>query len=115
MERLLMARQSLGIGGTARPEADVYIVSLGEASVAPGLALAQQIRRSDLGLRVRAETTGRSMKAQMRTANRLGVRLALIQGETELAEGQVVCKNMVTSEQASVPREAVVAWLRENG
>lgn len=113
MERLLMARQSLGIGGAVRPEADVYVVSLGETAVAPGLALAQEIRRSDLALRVRAETSGRSMKAQMRTANRLGVRLALIQGESELAEGQVVCKNMVTSEQASVPRAGVVAWLRE--
>lgn len=114
MERLLMARQSLGIGQAPRPEADVYLVSLGETSVAPGLTLAQEIRRSDLGLRVRAETSGRSMKAQMRTANRLGARLVLIQGESELAAGEVVCKNMASSEQVTVPRAGVVAWLRSN-
>ncbi len=114
MERLLMARQSLGLAQTARPEADVYVVSLGETSVAPGLALAQEIRRSDLGLRVRAETSGRSMKAQMRTANRLGARLVLIQGESELAAGEVVCKNMASSEQVSVPRAGALAWLRTN-
>jgi histidyl-tRNA synthetase len=114
MERLLMARESLGLGTKERSEADVYVVSLGADSVAPGLALAQDIRKSDLDLRVRAETAGRSMKAQMRTANRLGVSLALIQGESELAEGVVMVKNMASSEQTSVPRGEIAAWLREN-
>lgn len=114
MERLLMARQSLGVAVPPRAEADVYVVSLGEASVAPGLVLARDLRQAGLGLRVRAETAGRSMKAQMRTANRLGARLVLIQGESELAAGEVVCKNMTSSEQVTVARAAVVAWLREN-
>ncbi len=114
MERLLMARQSLGVAVPPRAEADVYVVSLGEASVAPGLVLARDLRQAGLGLRVRAETAGRSMKAQMRTANRLGARLVLIQGESELAAGEVVCKNMASSEQVTVARAAVVAWLREN-
>ncbi|MDX9980418.1 MAG: histidine--tRNA ligase [Lentisphaeria bacterium] len=114
MERLLMARQSLGVAVPPRAEADVYVVSLGEASVAPGLVLARDLRQAGLGLRVRTETAGRSMKAQMRTANRLGARLVLIQGESELAAGEVVCKNMVSSEQVTVARAAVVAWLREN-
>lgn len=114
MERLLMARQSLGVAVPPRAEADVYVVSLGETSVAPGLVLARDLRQAGLGLRVRAETAGRSMKAQMRTANRLGARLVLIQGESELAAGEVVCKNMVSSEQVTVARAAVVAWLREN-
>lgn len=114
MERLLMARQSLGVAVSPRTEADVYVVSLGEASVTPGLVLARDLRQAGLALRVRAETAGRSMKAQMRTANRLGARLVLIQGESELAAGEVVCKNMVSSEQVTVARGAVVAWLREN-
>lgn len=114
MERLIMARQSLGVAAPPQPEADVYVVSLGEASVPAGLVLARDLRLAGLDLRVRAETAGRSMKAQMRTANRLGARLVLIQGESELAAGEVVCKNMVTSEQVAVPRAAVVAWLREN-
>jgi histidyl-tRNA synthetase len=114
MERLLMARQSLGVAVPPRAEADVYVVSLGESSVAPGLVLARDLRQANLGLRVRAETSGRSMKAQMRTANRLGARLVLIQGESELAAGEVVCKNMVSSEQVSVARDGVADWLRNN-
>ena len=114
MERLLMARESLGLGTKERAEADLYVVSLGSGTVDPGLRLAQEIRRGGLGLRVRAETAGRSMKAQMRAANRLGARLALIQGESELAEGVVLCKNMVDSVQTTVPRSGIVAWLREN-
>ncbi|MBT3287043.1 MAG: histidine--tRNA ligase [Victivallales bacterium] len=114
MERLLMARASLGLETTEGTEADVYVVSLGADAVTPGLALAQCLRQSGLDLRVRAETAGRSMKAQMRTANRLGARLVLIQGENELAEGVVLCKSMASSDQVSVPRDGVVAWLREN-
>jgi histidyl-tRNA synthetase len=114
MERLLMARESLGLGTKECPEADVYVVSLGSDAVNPGLGLAQDIRKAGLDLRVRAETAGRSMKAQMRTANRFGVRFVLIQGESELAEGIVLCKNMASSDQVSVPRDGVVAWLREN-
>ena len=114
MERLLMARASLGLETTEGTEADVYVVSLGADAVTPGLVLAQCLRQSELDLRVRAETAGRSMKAQMRTANRLGARLVLIQGENELAEGVVLCKSMASSDQVSVPRDGVVAWLREN-
>jgi histidyl-tRNA synthetase len=54
------------------------------------------------------------MKAQMRTANRLNAALALIQGESELADGVVMVKNMASSDQVSVPRGEIVAWLREN-
>jgi histidyl-tRNA synthetase len=73
--------------------------------------LAQQLRRSTAGLRVLAGLGARSLKAQMRAANRAGARWTLIIGDSELAAGTVVCKNMAASQQESVPREAVLDWL----
>lgn len=111
MERLLMARESLGLTPQARPGADLYIVALGDGAVSMALDLAQQIRRSDLGLRVLAGLGGRSVKAQMRAANRAGVRWALILGDSELAAGTIVCKDMVASQQETIPRETLQTWL----
>ena len=108
---LLMARASLGLVPQARPEADVYIVALGEAAGLAALELAQQLRRSAGGFRVLAGPGTRSIKAQMRAANRAGARWALIIGESELAAGTVVCKDMAASRQESVHREAVPDWL----
>jgi histidyl-tRNA synthetase len=55
----------------------------------------------------------RSLKAQMRTANRYGARLALIQGDQEIAGGIVTCKHMLLPEQEQRPWEAAVRWARE--
>ena len=98
IERLLLARQSLGVRAATPAGIDVYVASIGEESLARGLLLAQMLRRQ--GVRVLAERqAGRSMKAQMRSANRLGVRFALIQGEAEIERGTVICRNMHASDQ----------------
>ncbi|NLF60956.1 MAG: histidine--tRNA ligase, partial [Lentisphaerae bacterium] len=113
MERLLLARASLGRQTTAVAEADIAIISLGENAILPGLRLAQELRATLSGLRVKADFTGRSLKAQMRGANRSGARLALIRGDNELAENVVLCRDMTTSEQQSVPAADLMAWIDE--
>lgn len=111
MERLLMARESLGLKAQARGNAEVYVVALGEAATVAALELAQEIRHSPLELRVLAGAGSRSLKAQMRQANREGARWALILGDNELAAGTVVCKDMAASQQETVPRDGLLAWL----
>ncbi|MBN2451647.1 MAG: histidine--tRNA ligase [Lentisphaeria bacterium] len=113
VERLLMARESLGVRQPPQPGADAYIVALGNEAVGAALILARDLRRATPGFRVLADYSARSMKAQMRTANRIGVPFTLILGETELAEGKVTCRDMRGAEQHTVSRDAVVAWLRQ--
>ncbi|NLF18877.1 MAG: histidine--tRNA ligase [Lentisphaerae bacterium] len=113
MERLLMARESLGLKAAGRPGADVFIVALGDEAIPAGLGLAQALRRTDLGLRVLAGLGGRSLKAQMRAAHREGARWALILGDNELAAGTIVCKTMATSQQETIRRDDLVDWLRQ--
>jgi len=45
------------------------------------------------------ELSDKTMKAQMRRANRLGVDWVVIRGEDELKKGTVLLKNMETGEQ----------------
>ena len=70
-------------------------------------------------LAARLRTTGkavvlapdRSLKAQMRYANRIGAELALIVGERELADGAVQLRDLAASEQRRVALTDVVAEL----
>ena len=61
----------------------------------------------DLGLR--------SAKSQFKLADREGAAYAVITGETELAAGQVVLKDLKTGEQSSVARNEIVPKLQSNG
>jgi histidyl-tRNA synthetase len=58
------------------------------------------------------EYEGRSIKSQMKRADRLGAALALILGDDELAAGQVTVKHMKTGEQTRVARAEVVDYSR---
>ena len=54
----------------------------------------------------------RSMKAQMREANRKGARMAVIVGESELAERHAQVKNLRTGEQHGIGFDALVGELK---
>ena len=112
LERLLMARESLGVPAVPVSQVQVVIANLGERAMAAGLSLAQQLRAG--GIRVWMETTaGRSLKAQMRAANRLNAGIALIQGDTELDKRVVLMKNLRTSTQEEVAVEALPEKIRQ--
>ncbi len=112
MERLLMARESLQLSTGHNHAPDVFVASLGAGALLPGLQLAQELRRE--GIVTVAQTEERSMKSQLRAANKLGVKLVVIQGEAEIESGLVMCKNLATSVQEECGRDQVVAWIRKS-
>ena len=114
MERLLLARESLGMGVKEIRDADIMILSLGEPAVLPGLQLAETLRQSFGDLRIKADFTARSMKAQMRGANKANARLVLIRGENELADGTIGCKLMETSEQVTIKMDELHDFIVSN-
>ncbi len=109
MERLvlLLAQQE---AATRAAEADIFLVALGEAAVSFAFPLAHALRNA--GLRVAMDHEGRSMKSQMKQANKLGAAHALIIGDNELAAGAAVLKDMASGEQLEV---ALAAGPRATG
>ena len=100
MERLFIA---FGDDGEHEHSlADIYFLTLGEKATQKGFVLAEEIREKH-GVSVVSETLQRSMKAQMREANRLGVQFVVILGDNELEKGIAVVKNMDSSEQEEIP------------
>jgi len=83
---------------------------MGEAARESALALLRDLRRA--GLEAHMEYEGRSIKSQMKRADRLKAAFALIVGDDELAAGVVSVKNMTTGGQGRVSREAAVDHCR---
>ncbi|MCP4630289.1 MAG: histidine--tRNA ligase [bacterium] len=65
------------------------------------------------GIRVEMDFSGKSLKSQMKRANRLGAPYVLILGENELETGEALLRNMQTKEQTSVPLHNVVENLKK--
>jgi histidyl-tRNA synthetase len=92
--------------------ADLFIVALGEAASSKAFELMCRVQR--LGFSVELDYDGKSMKSQMRRADKLACRYTLIIGETELAAGTAPLKEMATGSQTEVPLspESIVLKLK---
>ena len=88
------------------PSPSIYIVSIGEETRKQCFYLLNLLRKSNLSADFDYE--GRSPKAQMRTANKLGVKYVIVLGTDELARGDVKIKAMETSEELSIKQNDVL-------
>ncbi len=110
MERLLIACDELGISLGDEKSVDVYIVTLGDAARKWGVSKLPELR--DAGLSATMDYMGRSMKAQMKDANRENASFTLIVGENELNEGKFTLRNMKESEESSLSFDEILKKLR---
>ena len=85
---------------------DIYIISMDDRSISSSLQIADKIRNTH-GIKVVCETLRRSMKAQLREANKLNAQFVIIIGEEEISSGEVIIKNMEDSSQISAPIDSV--------
>ncbi len=105
VERLVLLLQQLEAAGASRM-IDLFLIALGKDAFTKGFKLVHALRAA--GLQVLMDIEGRSLKSQMKQANKANARFALIIGENELQQGEGVIKNMTTGEQSTIP-------LPENG
>lgn len=109
LERVLLALEKQGLLPDKNRSVDVYVVALGEAAQEEAFKLVMDLR--DAGYSAAVDYAGRSMKAQMKQANKLGARFAAIMGDDELSEGVVMLRDMAGSEQEKVPVNELISKL----
>src|ERR671914_748121 len=108
-DRILMARQP----SDKRPGAvDVYVVAIGEAAQPEALRLCTALRRAGIGADL--DLMGRSMKGQMKDADRSGARWAAILGEEEMAAREATVRDLESGEQERMPLDQVVRKVSES-
>ena len=96
IERLLLASTF----DNKPPNIQIYIVGLGDAVRSTLITLAEDLRKNNF--KTSFDYLRRSMKAQMREANKLGAQYAIILGEDELKDKSVIVKDLSTSEQEKI-------------
>ena len=110
LERLLLALESQNLLPEKNRSVDAYVVALGETAQAEGFKLLNSLRQQ--GLSAAMDFAGRSMKAQMKLANKLGAKYSVILGEDEISEGVVMLRSMEDSSQAKVPMNQVAEKIK---
>ena len=88
---------------TAEQPLDYYIAAATDGARIPAMQLADTLRSA--GLTVETDLEDRSLKAQLRSANKLGVLRVLIIGDDELKNGNLQVKDFLTGNQETVDRE----------
>jgi histidyl-tRNA synthetase len=103
VDRILLAAEEAG-APPAEPEAvDLFVALADQAAAERAFALAREARRA--GLKAQQELAGRSLKGQLRHADRIGARYVAIMGE----DGHTSLREMASGEQQDVAPESVIA------
>jgi histidyl-tRNA synthetase len=85
---------------------DIYLAALGEKSLS--LAFEWKSALCLEGIKTEMDFGDKSLKSQMKRADRLGATHVLIVGDNEIKQGSVILRNMTTKEQVTIPIEHVV-------
>ena len=100
VERLLMVMENQGVDMPEPAVPDVYIGTMGENARIEATKICTALR--DEGFSAVTDVTGRSVKAQMKYADKVGANFSTVLGDDELQNGRCVLKNMQTGEQIEV-------------
>lgn len=103
VERLVLVMRALGLTAPA-PTPALMVIGADDAGHARCAELAFALRRD--GLAVEVDLRGRSVKAQMRHADRAGARFTAVVGSSEIERGTVSVKNMAAGSVESIPLTA---------
>ncbi len=112
MERLLLVQQALSVAAPPPPSPPLFLISMGDEARDANIKLAADLRRQNVPVVVEFED--KSMKAQLRAANRVGSRYVVIRGGDELNAGIVICKDMEAGTQEQLKPEDLISYLRKS-
>ena len=111
IERILLACENEKSFSVPDPSINVYLVRIDNELKSEVSELAQKLRKENLS--VDFDYLQRSVKAQMREANKMNARFVLFIGGDEYKEGKMKLKNMSTSEEMKIPIDSIREFVAE--
>ncbi len=100
LERFMMLLDARGVELPAENPIDLYIASMSEEANIVAASLASQVRES--GVACLFDTVGRSLKAQMKYANKTGVLFTVVLGDDEIGAGKAKVKCMADGTETDI-------------
>lgn len=101
IERLMMVLEKRGFKPVTDIRPALFIASADAESRAWTISTTMDLRSE--GIAVEADFLARSLKAQMREADRQQAKFVLVVGQQELGSGKAILKNMKTGDQKEIP------------
>ena len=105
IERLLLVLEAQNGEFEKKNERDIYIGAIGQKGLVKGQGIAYRLRQA--GVKAECDSVGRSVKAQMKYANKIGAAYSVILGDNEIDNDIVKLKNMETGEEEEVKVSAL--------
>lgn len=112
IERIILALREQGIAPSPAYAPPVLLAHFGGETKVAAVKLAFDLRTAGIGARLAFARQRRSLKSQMREADKQGARYVLILGESEVANGVVAVKPMAGGEQFTLAIDELVGWLQ---
>lgn len=110
IERVILAIEKTDFDFAALRPKKIYVALAGKDMIKEGLLLLQDLREN--GVSSDMDFLGRSLKGQMRFADRSGFSFVLILGEQELKEGVVTVREMKSGQQEEILRREIVPQIK---
>ena len=101
MERLIIVRDAENNAPLAPATRDLFIGYRGDAAMMEAFKLVNALRQQ--GISAESDHLQRSIKAQMKYANKINARYSAIIGESELENGEIQLKEMESGDTVTVP------------
>lgn len=105
MDRLVAAMKFSGEDVPSSETPRVYIAPLGEKASEAAQKIVYGLRQK--GVYAECDIVGRSLKSQMKYADKTGAEFTVIIGDNEIETGRAVLKNMKTSEQSEIQLDSI--------
>ncbi|MBQ3553721.1 MAG: histidine--tRNA ligase [Clostridia bacterium] len=112
IERLMLLLESLDISLENNELAEIFVANIGENADRFVQKLIYDLRKE--GVRAERDYLERSVKAQMKFANKIGAKYSMVLGDDEIARGKGTVKNMETGEQNEVSFREIAKFIKDN-
>ncbi|WP_295669171.1 histidine--tRNA ligase [uncultured Haemophilus sp.] len=99
LERLVLLVQEVNKSIPVKSAVDIYVVYQGEGTTLAAFQLAEKLRSELPHLSTMLHCSGGNFKKQFRRADKSGATLALVLGESEVQNNQVVLKHLLGAEE----------------
>ena len=96
-----------------QPGPQIYIAPLGSNAAAEAQRIVYDLRQN--GVLAECDIVGRSLKSQMKYADKIGAAFTVIIGDDEIATGRAILRNMKTSEQTGIDLGSIAGILSKEG
>ena len=111
LERLILVLENTNSLKCEKETSKIYIAPMGENAKAKAIQIVDNLR--SCGIKAETDLMNRSVKAQMKYANKIGVEYVVVLGDSELESGVVEIKDMANSSSEQIKIDEIIAYLNK--